>query len=228
MFPRVSGWLALLLLTASASSAAAEVRLSIADGRVTLVATDATLGEILAEWGRVGSTRIENGDRVIGLPMTLRLDDIPESQALGILLRSVNGYIAVARQGASSGSLFDRIMIMPGVPRPRSTARSATPPGAPFAPPPEIDPLFEQLETDFLDDQQPDNDRPVRTVPPPASRGAAVFGAFPQPQDTPAPDAQAPPQGQTPGAQSSPQGVSVPGMIVPAPEQDDQQPAQGR
>ncbi len=224
MFPRPSTWLAVGLLLATAASATAEVRLSIGDGRVSLVTTDATLGEILAEWERVGSTRIENGDRVPGPPMTLRLDDMPESQALGILLRTVNGYIAVSRQGASNGSQFDRIMIMPGRPRPRPTARAGAAPSTPLTTP-DLEPFFE-LQDEPLDDQEPDNDRPVRTVPPPATRGA-VFGAFPQPQDTPPPDARTPDSGQAPAAQSAPQGVSVPGMIVPAP-QDDQQPSQGR
>ncbi|MGE0705114.1 MAG: hypothetical protein AB7F99_05710 [Vicinamibacterales bacterium] len=223
MFPRATAWLALGLLTAAVPSATAEVRLSIGDGRVSLVATDATLGEILAEWERVGSTRIENGDRVSGPPMTLRLDDMPESEALGILLRALNGYIAVSRQGASNGSQFDRIMIMPGQPRPRPSARAGAAPAAPFTPPAAIDPAFEPPEDEPEDDPEPDSDRPVRTVPPPASRGA-VFGAFPQPQATPPPDARTPAAGQAP-AEQSPQGVSVPGMIVPAP-QDDQQPPQ--
>lgn len=218
-------WLTVGLLLTTAPSASAEVRLSIGDGRVSLVATDATLGEILAEWERVGSTRIENGDRVTGPPMTLRLDDMPESQALGILLRTVNGYIAVSRQGASNGSQFDRIMIMPGRPRPRpSTRAAAAAPATPFTTP-DIEPVFEPQD-EPLDDQEPDSARPVRTVPPPAARGA-VFGVFPQPQNTPPPDARTPGSGQTPAAQSSPQGVPVPGMIVPSP-QDDQQPSQGR
>ena len=67
------------------------------NGRVTLVATDATVRQILAEWARVGQTKIVNVERIPGGPLTLELTDVPEAQALDILLRSVSGYIAAPR-----------------------------------------------------------------------------------------------------------------------------------
>ena len=46
------------------STARAEVQITIHNGRVTLVARDATLRQILAEWARVGQTKIVNIERI--------------------------------------------------------------------------------------------------------------------------------------------------------------------
>ena len=68
------------VLTAVAASA--DVQLTMQDGRVSLVAKDATVRQILAEWARVGQTKIVNMERVPGGPMTLELTNVPEAQAL--------------------------------------------------------------------------------------------------------------------------------------------------
>src|SRR5205823_6221728 len=102
-----AGWLA-------AVPARADVQITIHDGVVSLTATDATVRQILAEWGRVGQTKIVNGDRVPGGPVTLQLTDMPEERALEILLRSISGYLAAPRPMAvSNASRFDRIVVMP-------------------------------------------------------------------------------------------------------------------
>jgi hypothetical protein len=111
-------WLAgavALWLAAPAAAGAGEVKLFIKDGRVALVARDATLREILIEWERVGGTRIVNRDRVPGTRLNLEMADVPESQALATLLRPIAGYMAARRlepDGGSSG--FSRIILMPG------------------------------------------------------------------------------------------------------------------
>jgi hypothetical protein len=217
------------ILLSGVHPATAEVRLAIQNGRVTLVATEATLGEILDEWERVGQTRIINRDRVSRMPMTLELTDVPESQALGILLRSVNGYIAAPRAIAMDGlSRFDRVMIMPGTPAPRVRSNAAPA----FTSAPEIEPApfamppFE-MPPDQVDVPEPVEERPVRTVPPPATPGA-VFGAFPRPQVAQQPEDAPPRDPRAPApAGSTPTGVAVPGMIVPGPPSD-REPAQGR
>src|SRR5262245_25351733 len=76
-----------------AAPVSAEVQVTIADGAVTLSAKNATVSQILAEWAKVGQTRIINGERVTGLPLTLELTKVPEAQALDIILRSVGGYV---------------------------------------------------------------------------------------------------------------------------------------
>ena len=48
-------------------------------GRSSLVAKDATVRQILAEWARVGQTRIVNGERIAGGPVTLELTNVPEA-----------------------------------------------------------------------------------------------------------------------------------------------------
>ncbi len=57
-----------------AAPARAEVQLRIENGLVSLKATNATVREILAEWARVGQTRIVNGERMPGGPITHRAD----------------------------------------------------------------------------------------------------------------------------------------------------------
>jgi len=103
-----------VVLLAVAGSASADVRLSIRGGRVTLVATDATVRQILTEWARVGKTNIVNVERIPGGPITLQLTDVPESEALDLLLRSVTGYVAAPRRVASPElSRYDRILVLP-------------------------------------------------------------------------------------------------------------------
>jgi len=106
---------ALGALVAGATPAlAGDVSLTIADGRVTLVARDATPRQILDAWSRQGRTRIVNVERVSGGPTTLIITNELESKALAIVLRSVAGYIAAPRSVAvANASRYDRILIMP-------------------------------------------------------------------------------------------------------------------
>ena len=93
---------------------AGDVSLTIADGRVTIVAHNATPRQILEAWSRQGRTRIVNAERVSGGPTTLIITNEPESKALAIVLRSVAGYIAAPRSVAvANASRYDRILIMP-------------------------------------------------------------------------------------------------------------------
>src|SRR6185436_20932256 len=82
--------------TASVATAG-ELKLSIANGRVTLTAQDVQVRQILAEWTRVGGTTIVGGDKLIGQTVTLQLVDQPEREALEILLKSAAGYVASQR-----------------------------------------------------------------------------------------------------------------------------------
>jgi hypothetical protein len=111
-------------------SFAGQVRLVMHDGLVTIEARDATLREILAEWSRVGQTRIVNAESVPGGPMTIDLTDVPERQALDTLLRSAPGFLAVPRDVPKAlASIYDRIVLMPGT-RPAVGSTSVSP--APF------------------------------------------------------------------------------------------------
>jgi hypothetical protein len=112
------------LLCAGASSAAAQgVTLEFQDGKVRLNAQNVSVSQILAEWSRRGRTTIVNGERVPGPAVTLELQDVPEQQALDIVLRSVSGYLVAARESAVAGaSSFDRIYILPTSSRPTNAA----------------------------------------------------------------------------------------------------------
>jgi hypothetical protein len=178
-------------IVCDASTASADVQLSIQNGRVTLVAKDATIRQILTEWARVGQTKIVNVERVPGGPISLELTNVPEAQALDILMRTLSGYITAPRPVAAANlSLFDRIIVMP-------TLASARP--AVSAPPP---PVFQQPQQfpppQAADDDVDDRPAPNVAVPAPPQRGP-VFNTFPQPQV------------------ASPQGAPQPGQPVKRP-----------
>jgi hypothetical protein len=212
------------------SAAFAEIQLSIQDGRVTLVAKEATVRQILAEWARVGQTTIVNLDRIPGGPVTLELSNVPEQQALDVLLRSLSGYMAAPRpQTAANLSQYDRIVVMPTSAPPRAPVSAAAPAPA-LAQPQFVQPQFQPPQP--ADDD--DDDKPGPNVPTPNPRGP-VFNTFPaQPQvvnpQMPSPFNQPQQQPQTPGQQQQPSttpnapfgGVAVPGMVVQPPQQQGQ------
>ena len=121
----------------ASSTAFASVLVTIHDGRVSIVAKDAIIRQILTEWARVGQTKIVNLERIAGGPMSLELHDVPESQALDIVLRSVAGYLAAPRPVAVANlSVFDRVVVMPQpagarTPVPRSPRSRHVPAAAP-------------------------------------------------------------------------------------------------
>jgi hypothetical protein len=104
----------LFVLTCSASpSWAAGLTLSIHDGLVSIDAQDVTVRQILTEWARIGKTRIINVERIAGGPITVKLDKVPEKQALDIILRSIPGYMALPRDTqVADASNYERILIM--------------------------------------------------------------------------------------------------------------------
>ena len=79
-------------------ASAGDLKLSMQNGRVTILAEDVPLRTILDEWARVGHTTIVNAEKLNGPAMTLQLVDTPEREALDILLRSASGYIAAPRR----------------------------------------------------------------------------------------------------------------------------------
>jgi hypothetical protein len=105
----------ILALTAPGLAFGGELRVAFLNGRVTLVARDVPLRKILAEWERVGGTRVVNPDAAPGVSLTLDLAEVPETRALAILLQQAAGYFASERSyPAETSSRFSRIVIMPG------------------------------------------------------------------------------------------------------------------
>ena len=128
-----------LAASVSAPAAAGELRLSMSNGRVTLIAHDVTVREILAEWARVGQAKIVNAEKLTGGPVTIELTDVPEARALDTVLRSAAGYVMAPRTAAAPGpSLYDRILIlatsrppMAPPPNPAPVPTTPRPPGGP-------------------------------------------------------------------------------------------------
>ena len=87
----------LALLVVFALPAEAQLSLQISNGRVTLDAKNVPARQILSEWARIGGTKIVGGDKVTGAPLTLKLADMPEKQALEVILRNVAGFMAAPR-----------------------------------------------------------------------------------------------------------------------------------
>jgi hypothetical protein len=127
---------ALLMAAVALPASAQTLKMSFSEGKVSLDATQVPVRTILAEWARLGGTKVVNGEKITGAPLTLKLVDMPESQALEIILRNVAGYMAAPRAAATGASLFDRILVMPTSSAPAAAA-SNTPsarPGTPVGP----------------------------------------------------------------------------------------------
>ena len=206
--------LAATLSLVPGASARADVQIAMSDGRVTMNAAGATIREILAAWAKVGQTRIVNAERVSGGPVTLHLQDIPEEQALEIILRSVSGYLAAPRANTiANASRYDRIFVMPTSTPPRTAP--SPPPSA--IPQPQFNPTLQQPPSFDADDDDPTTPNPTL---PPGQRGP-VF-TFPQPGGPPptvgtVPPGMPPPVRQGPPPPRGATGVAVPGMIVEPP-----------
>ena len=56
---------------------------------------------ILAEWGKIGGTKVVGAERITGAPLTVKLINVTEAQALETILRSVAGYMAAPRNTGS-------------------------------------------------------------------------------------------------------------------------------
>jgi hypothetical protein len=217
-----------LAVIGAASTASADVHLTIRGGRVTLIAKDATVRQILAEWERVGQTKVINADRIAGGPLNLELTDVPEQQALDVLLRSVSGVVLAPRAGTIDNlSAFERIIVMPPSIAPAPLAN--TPPATGQAP------FQQQRLADEDQDDRPNRGGPVFVFPQPQNANPQMpnlpmpnappggFGGqqqqpalvFPQPATPGAPPLVTPNPGVPAG--QPPVGVSVPGMVAPAP-----------
>lgn len=214
-----------VLLAAPNVLQAGEFELSIARGRVTLTASEVPLGEVLAEWARIGDTQFIDADQLTGRPVTLQLVDVPEADALRILLRSASGYLAAPRAaGLPGASVYDRVLIM-------ATSRGPTNPSRPFgaATAPDGSPVGAAapgfsfvpggnptaMPRDPTLSVTPDEAAQLEQLQELLQQPSVPGGAFGQPDFAPPPDfGTSPMPGQT---------TPRPGMIVTAP--DEQQPA---
>jgi hypothetical protein len=221
------------LLFVHAAAAQQPVTVSfLGGGRVTVEANGAPVRAILNEWAAKGGTKVVGSERISGAPVTIKLVDVPESQALETILRSVAGYMAAPRQIATGPSAYDRIMIMATTTAPPPVAnRPANNNGINvnnafngtqrFIPPRARDEQREQQEEEEPDENPPNP--PVFTFPQPgqqngvAQPGFNQTGVFTQPGGGNQPVVINPATQPAPYQPGMPIGVSQPGMMVPPP-----------
>jgi hypothetical protein len=157
---------ATFLVGSATIARAGELQLTIANGRVTLVADSVPLRTILSEWARIGQTKIVNAEKLTGAPLTLRLHEVPEAQALDIVLRSASGYLAAPRPAGNAGaSQYDRVVILASSrptagPAPTNTSLPNANPRF-QAPPPMIQPV-----DDDENEAEVNDEAPARVLPP--------------------------------------------------------------
>lgn len=181
-----------LVLLLAVSAQAQQLNLQINDGRVTLDATNVPARQILAEWARIGGTKVVGAEKITATPLTLKFVDMPERQALDIILRNVAGFMAAPRQASAlpGASSYDRILIMAtsSVVPPQPAGRSAAapnfggamngtqrrvPPRPPNMPPGVGD--DPPQDDQGIEDDQSDHgvvEQPVFTFPAPGTAGA--------------------------------------------------------
>lgn len=241
-----------LCFVVAAPAAGQQLKLSFGEGGlVSLDATSVPVRQILNEWAKVGGTKVIGVDRVAGSPLTLKLIDVPEAQALEIILRSVAGYMAAPRSTGTGASRYDRILVMATSSAPAPTAAGPTngmagrgqpSPQQPyltqgtqrFVPGRQTSPEPDDNDADDEPDQNPPNP-PVFTFPqqpgqvqPGVFNGAAPSG---QPMIVNPPINMPQPGGVQPNpaspnypAVNAPFGSSTPGSINVPPPQPGQRP----
>ena len=100
-----------------------DIRITFADGRVTVIAKEASLPAILERWSNLGETEFidseENGavraalERLSPQPIEIHLLEVSETKALEVLFRATKGFIAEPRSKPVSGlSRFNRVLIL--------------------------------------------------------------------------------------------------------------------
>lgn len=186
------------LLALPTTAAAGELKLTMNGGLVSLVADDVPLSAVLAEWARIGQTKIVNGEQIF-TRVTLRIENTPERKALDILLRSAAGYMAAERATpVAGGSAFDRIMILPTSRAPMNSGPVMATPPPTFAPRPAQTPVPEVDDDPTMNPMPPGAGPqtmpmpPGMGVPPQPGQQQNVPLTAPRPGQLPAPGPQQP------------------------------------
>lgn len=213
-------FLTVLVVLAALPASAQQLTLQIQDGLVTMTASAVPVRQILAEWARVGGTRVVGAERIPTQALTLTLDKVPEAKALDIILRGAAGYVAAARAVPGSGSSnYDRILVLATSSAPAASATAAARPANRF---PNGSPAEDAKEPEVVEVADANN-APDQTMPDPAQNPFAAAFAQPgvtQPFGQPAPFGQ--PQAMPFGQAGAPTPFGVPmaqpngnGLFVP-------------
>jgi hypothetical protein len=176
-------------------------------GKVTIVAENVTLAEILAEWARKGGSRIVNAERLPGTPVMLtEFKDQPEADVLRTLLREAPGYGAAMRTAGAGASTVQTVYILAVRVNPVAPSSSSAPMTSPAQPSSPV--AAPRMIQGSPDDEIP----PVRPLSPEVNPGAT---------STPARGPAAPAnQPANPNLRQGPGGIvtsTVPGVVIPGP-----------
>jgi len=204
-------FLAAMAAAVAAPAWAGELKLTMQNGRVTIMADNVPIRQILQEWARVGQARIINAERVTGPNLTLQLINVPERDALDVILRSATGYIAAPRSTPmADAAVYDRITIFMSTTRPPAQVAAAAPPPTFQRPPQPEDsdePINVQIPPQMANPQFPGM---PPNVPPQVQQQLQQLQQQAQPGFSPTPGPLTAPR---PGA--LPQQPSAPGVINP-------------
>lgn len=228
-----------LAVFVAAPARAQGLKLVFNQGHVSVDATSVPVRTILGEWAKLGGTKVVGAERIAGAPLTLKLVDVPEAQALDIILRSVAGYMAAPRGAVAGASMYDRILIMatsatptPAASRPAG-GNTANPNNGTqrFIPPRPVRQEPQQVEPEEDEEDPNPPNPPVFSFPQPGQagfpqpggfngqpmmpNGAQINGMTGQPQMITINPAQMPTGPTTPFGTT---GASTPGMIQQAPQ----------
>ena len=204
-----------LAVAASSTASAGELKLTLNNGLVTVIADDVPVSRILSEWAKVGQTKIVNGEKLMTV-VSLQLVDMPERKALDIILRTASGYMAAERPAPLAGaSAYDRIMILPFSKAP------AAPPVSAGNMPAAFSPGRPQMAQPQPMDDDPIMPPGVGPQPLPGQPGQPSLPGVTPPPGTNQPQLTAPRPGQLPapgpsqpvpfGSPAAPPGVKPPG-----------------
>ena len=128
-----SGWTAGARAQSSAPPAR-QLKISFDNGKVTVIASNVTAREIMAEWARVCGCYVQGADKLTsGVLMPLQFENEPEATVLASLLRSAGGYALKPKPlDSKSPSMYGSISIFAVS---RGTAPAYTPSSSPVAAP---------------------------------------------------------------------------------------------
>jgi glycosyltransferase involved in cell wall biosynthesis len=112
---------------ATIEGAAPRLQLTFDNGHLSLSAHGVTVQQVLREWERVGRTQVDHPEAVPAKLLDIDLTDVPEEEALGVLLRSAGGFLVMSAPAPSQmTSQFGRILIVPPSAPTREAPRALT------------------------------------------------------------------------------------------------------
>jgi hypothetical protein len=168
---------------------------------MTVVAESVALRTVVLEWARVGGVRLVDPQHVSLAPVSIELRDLPEGEALKVLLRTLPGYLLQKRSVGSEGSsLFEKLAVM--APAAASMEKSVISTGS------------LTLRTGVI--EQPSAEAPDDPSSPPAGMAPSADGAVLQRSESSGEGVRTAPSGSMAMPGQARPGLLAPGLMPPA------------